>query len=93
MSGCILGTAVVQAVVIRTGALEGERSLLVIDLMGLFRQLHSILEPLAGWPYRKKKIFRSSVTTPLREEKKSQISVVLSVSNNKSCRLITIDHH
>ncbi len=47
MPGCVLGTAVVQAVVVRTGALEGERPLLVVDLMALLCQLHAVLEPLA----------------------------------------------
>lgn len=52
MSGCILGTAVVQAVVVRTGTLEGERPILVVDLMALLCQLHSVLEPLARRPER-----------------------------------------
>lgn len=50
MPGCILGAAVVQAVVIRTGTLEGERPLLVVDLMALLCQLHPVLEPLACRP-------------------------------------------
>lgn len=54
VSGCILGAAVVQAVVIQTGALQGERPLLVVDLMALLCQPHSILEPLTGRPEREK---------------------------------------
>lgn len=48
----VLGAAVVQAVVVRAGALEGERPLLVVDLVALLRQLHPILEPLARGPGR-----------------------------------------
>lgn len=54
--GCILGTAVVQAVVVRTGTLEGERPFLVIDLMALLCQLHPVLEPLARWPEAERRI-------------------------------------
>ena len=54
MPGCILGAAVVQAVVVRTGALEGERSLLVVDLMALLCQLHPVLEPLACRPEKER---------------------------------------
>lgn len=36
---CILGAAVVQAVVLRTGILDGERPLLVVDLVALLSQL------------------------------------------------------
>lgn len=53
MTGCVLGTAVVQAVIIRTGTLEGERPLLVVDLMALLCQLHPVLEPLTRWPERR----------------------------------------
>lgn len=54
VSGCVLGTAVVQAIVVWSGALEGERSLLVVDLVALLRQLHAILKPLARWPERER---------------------------------------
>lgn len=46
MTCCILGTAVVQAVVIQTGILDGQCPLLVVDLVALFSQLYPILEPL-----------------------------------------------
>lgn len=49
---CIFGAAVIQSVVVRTGALDGEYPLLVVDLMGPLRQLHSVLEPLARRPER-----------------------------------------
>lgn len=46
MTCCILGAAVIQAVVIRTGSLDGQCPLLVVDLVALLRQLDPILEPL-----------------------------------------------
>lgn len=52
MAGCVLGAAVVQAVVVWAGALEGERPFLVVDLMALLRQLRPVLEPLARRPER-----------------------------------------
>lgn len=52
----VLGTAVVQAIVIWTGALDGKRPLLVVNLMALLSQLHAILEPLACRPERKMRI-------------------------------------
>lgn len=42
----VLGAAVVQAVVVRAGVLDGQRPLLVVDLVALLRQLRAILEPL-----------------------------------------------
>lgn len=54
VSGCVLGAAVVQAVVVQTGTLQGERPLLVVDLMALLCQPHSIPEPLTGRPEREK---------------------------------------
>lgn len=50
VSCCILCTAVVQAVVVRTGTLDGERPLLVVNLMALLCHLHPILEPLTCRP-------------------------------------------
>lgn len=50
MPSCIFGAAVVQAIIIRTGILEGERPLFIVDLMSFLRQLHAVLEPLACWP-------------------------------------------
>lgn len=50
VSRCVLGAAVVQAVVVRTGALDGERPLLVVDLMAPLTQLCAVLEPLARRP-------------------------------------------
>lgn len=50
VAGGVLGAAVVHAVVIWTGALEGERPLFVVNLMALLRQLHAVLEPLACRP-------------------------------------------
>lgn len=47
---CIFGAAVVQAIIIRTGILEGERPLFIVDLMSFLRQLHAVLEPLACRP-------------------------------------------
>lgn len=47
--GCIFGTAGVKAAVIRTGALDGECPLLVVDLMGLLRQLHAVFVPMTRW--------------------------------------------
>lgn len=61
MPGCILGTAVVQAIVVWTGALEGQCPLLIIDLMALLRQLHPVLEPLASRPDRERKRWERGV--------------------------------
>lgn len=55
MPGCVLGTAVVQAIVVRTGTLEVERPLLVVDLVALLCQLHPVLEPLACRPERERR--------------------------------------
>lgn len=54
--GCILGTAVVQAIVVRAGTREGERPLLVVDLVALLCQLHPVLEPLACRPESERRI-------------------------------------
>lgn len=53
VAGCVLGTAVVQAIVVRTGAFEGERPLLVVNLMALLCQPQTVLEPLARGPERR----------------------------------------
>lgn len=53
--GGISGAAGVQAVVIRAGALNGERSLLVVDLMGLLCQLHAVFVPMTCWPNKDRK--------------------------------------
>lgn len=53
LSRCVLGAAVVEAIVVRTGAPDSERPLLVVDLMASLTQLHAVLEPLARWPARK----------------------------------------
>lgn len=52
MSRRVLGTAVVQAIIVWTGTFNGERPLLVVDLMALLAQLDAVLEPLARWPAR-----------------------------------------
>lgn len=60
--GGVLGTAVVQAVVIRTGTGKGERPLLVVDLVALLHQLHPVLEPLARrpeWEHRRAVLART----------------------------------
>lgn len=44
------GAAVVQAVVVRTGAFDRERPLLVVNLMAPLIQFCAVLEPLARWP-------------------------------------------
>lgn len=67
--GCILGTAVVEAVVVRTGALEGERPFLVVDLMALLCQLHPVLEPLACRPETERRISEDRHERGLGEEK------------------------
>ncbi len=54
--GCILGAAVVHAVVIWAGTLKGECPLFVVDLMALLCQLHTILEPLACRPEREERV-------------------------------------
>lgn len=54
MSRRVLGTAVVQAVVVWTGTFNGERPLLVVDLMALLTQLDAVLEPLARRPTRER---------------------------------------
>lgn len=46
----VLSAAVVQAVVVRTGAFDSERPFLVVDLMAPLTQLCAILKPLARWP-------------------------------------------
>lgn len=48
----VLGTAVVQAVVVWAGTFNGERPLLVVDLMALLAQLDAVLKPLARRPTR-----------------------------------------
>lgn len=69
MSGCILGTAVVEAVVVRTGTLEGESPLLVVDLMALLCELHPVLEPLARRPERGRRIKEDRHDRGFGEEK------------------------
>lgn len=52
MSGRVLRTTVVQAVIIWSRTLKGERPLFVVDLMALLGELHSVFEPLACGPAR-----------------------------------------
>lgn len=53
VSGRVLGAAVVKAVVVRTGAFDGERPLLVVNLMASLIQFCAVFEPLASWPASK----------------------------------------
>lgn len=57
MARCVLGAAVVQAVVIGTGVLDGQRPLLVVDLVALLSQLYPILEPLTRWSGWRRRYF------------------------------------
>lgn len=64
MTCCILGTTVVQSIVIWTGILDSECPLFAVNLMALLSQLHPILEPLACWSVRIiKNIFMEEMKT------------------------------
>lgn len=71
----VLGAAVVQAVVVWTGAFDRERPLLVVDLMAPLTQLRAILEPLARGSASKNKRQRAkkkNCREPCREPRDGQ---------------------